>query len=577
MTHSKVRLVVLTVCFVAVLGSVVKQTDATTTEQGKLPDAVIALLTQLVLGVAVATSAVPQSVLSVLDRGAETIGVLIVLVVTAISAAPLRSNYGQGDLASSEYLLVVLTPLVTRVDLGLLIWVSVNKALIWAEPMLYATREELMATELLRMASMVWHNGENHIRDVEFGQVGGEAAVLMHQLHHLYHPRNAGANVLLWLGHLTLWPIALLFHGILQIISTVGFAVFYFVAHTTHEFASWGSKSDNLVQRGSFLGFVLRREEAQSRKLFMMREAATLFDSSQNLMRFDKRVLRQMWSMIATVDAMVQNQHYAKVFDIMYPMRAPLVLQRALASNAVRELTVILNKKQVFFKQLPDAPIVNIGEKGSRQIVLYRLFAWPPYSQYAADCMQNLRNFVDENMSYWKKTESLLRLEVDRDAAAWSNVKSEFISVRDIVRRLLVQLIILAFCDGMGECYLSGESNVSGDLAKAYLQPNYMGLEMAMRLASANPQWLDEHARESNRNMLATISVFLDDCACEICQEVNKSRRIPNTRYMAQPNVAQLREQLEQVGCSNAGNISRGLEKAVNAWTSAIFEPKEEK
>ncbi len=491
----------------------------------KLPDAVLAILVQIVLGVAIATSAVPQSVLSVQDRGSEVIGVLIVLIVTAVSAIPFRDAFGRGDLALSEYVLVVLTPLITRLDLGLFIWVRVNKALIWADSMLYATKEELSATKLLTLACSVWHNGDDHTSDVEFGSVGGEAAVLMYKLHHMYHPRNAGANIVLWVGHLSLWPLALLFHGVLQVIWIFGFSLFYVVAHIMKWLICSAHVEKTLIKRGSFWEFIFRSPSAQSRKLFMTRDAATLFDSNQHLLRYNRENLRHIWAMLANIDALVKNQHYNKLFDVMYPMRARIVLQRAHTSTAVQDIFALLNKEQVFFRGLPDSPITAIGEQGSRQVVLYRLLAWPPHSTYADQCLNSLIKFSDYNTNFWRRIEKKLSERMIEDSKNWEDIVSEFISIRDVVRRILVQIILLAFSDGLGECYLNENHNVGNNLADSFLEAKYMGLEMSIRLASSNPRWMNaiEYIGDEETNMLAAISVALPDCPCSICKEIQRT------------------------------------------------------
>lgn len=248
----------------------------------KAPDAVLALILQVVLGVSIASSAVRPTVLSVFDRGAETIGVLFVLIVTAAVARPLRQAFGRQDLASVEYILVVLTPLITRIDLGLLIWVNVNRALVWAEHVLFTAAEEAAASELLLLASRVWHNGEDRVRDLEFGSVGGEAAVLMASLEKAYNPRNAGGNAMAWVGHLTLWPCAMLFHALLQVVTAAGFVAFWFTAWFAHLTSIAGAQSSRrgLRPRAPFWALLLRRPSGQMAKMYMRHEVATLFDSN---------------------------------------------------------------------------------------------------------------------------------------------------------------------------------------------------------------------------------------------------------------------------------------------------------
>lgn len=64
----------------------------------------------------------------------------------------------------------------------------------------------------------------------------------------------------------------------------------------------------------------------------------------------------------------------------------PLVLQRALQSEKATDVLNLLNKEQVFFSPLPVKPVTGIGERPSRHAVLYCVMAWPPYSEYAAEC-----------------------------------------------------------------------------------------------------------------------------------------------------------------------------------------------
>eukprot|EP00171_Calliarthron_tuberculosum_P001697 IDg1697t1 len=188
-----------------------------------------------------------------------------------------------------------------------------------------------------------------------------------------------------------------------------------------------------------------------------------------------------------------------------------------------QDITMLLNKEQVFFTHLPDKPVMQMGEKASRQMMIYRIMMWPPWTPHADSCMKILKTLISGNRSAWTVKEAWLTDLVNsdsEDSESWKMVLSEFIAVKNIMRRLLVQLILLAFCDGLGECHLSGEQNVPGDLASNFYR-------LAMRL--------------------------------------------PSERYGAIPNTNELRNQLILADCKNATIIADTWVRSVNSWTKEVF------
>lgn len=527
--------------------------------KGKIPDTILAFVTQLVLGIALATSATPPTVLSLQDRGCETIGVFVVLIVTAACALPLRAAFGIWDLDRSEYLLAVLAPFVARIDLALLIWVSVNKALLWAEPMLYATHEELQCIRLLVLASTVWHDGENRLFDPEFGYYGGEAATVMYKLLRDYNPRNATGTVLPFFGHITLYPFAIMFHALLQVIAALGFIPFWFLA-VLARFSASSTTKNALIARGSFWHFLMRRRSAHSRKLFLKKEVAAVFDANQRLLTAPSRLVRYRWAMLGNVDSIIQHPHFAKVLNACYPMRAPQILQRAHRDPVCNDVMKIRNIEDILFSNHQDQPIVGVGEPASKQIILYRVMVWPEHSEYSRQCLERLEQFAEKNFNAWKDTEARL--------ADKKGQLSEFISVRHILRRVLVQLIILGWCDGLGECRNSDVSDVPAELASWFLKASLQGIEMLVRLCNLPSEWNDIHQMSS---MITALSSNLGACSCTICSEMASARRITAARYESKPSGEQLAEQLHRAGCDNALAIENVWKSAVLQWTRILY------
>lgn len=530
----------------------------------RVPDAVLAVITQLVLGLSLATSAVPPKVLSMQNRACETVGVLIVIIITAVAAQPLRRSFGDLDLATSEFLLAVLTPVITRVDLALLIWVNVNKSLLWAENMLYTTPEESDCIQLLVLASAVWHDGENHLYDSEFGYHGGDASAMLFRLQRDYNPRNAGSKLLALLGHITLWPVALFLHLLLRLVSMVGFLPFWALSWVAHLTARHSSEKNGLLVRASFSQWQLltNRRVAHVQKLFMRCEVASVFDSNQHIIRSSKRKVRQLWAMLGNVDAILQHPHFSRILSASYPMRAPLVLQRVHQDPVCLDVMAIRNKEDVFFRNFTDDPIVGFGEPASKLVILYRVLGWPKSTEYSRFCFRRLQEFADENRNAWRETEQ--RASKDK------KMLSEFLSVRQILRRFLVQLIVLAWCDGLGECYFSGSSEVAKDLADSFLKGSLQGIEMAVRLCNIPSKWNDCRQTAS---MILALKGTLNSCGCSICEEMQNRRRLTSERYESKPKGEQLAAELHSAGCGNAQAIEDIWRSAVLKWTLALFEP----
>lgn len=549
--------------FPRILNSVSSSSIVMATEESHqgIPDPVLAVIVQFILGIALATSAVPSTVLSLQDRGSETMGVFLLIILTASVAYPLRARFGLQDITSSEYILAVLAPIVTRVDLGLLIWVNINKALLWVEQMLYARTEELECVKLILLASRIWHNGDDRIFDPEFGFFGGEAGVVMYRLQKDYDPRNAGANFLAWIGHITLYPFAVCFHYLLQVVMKFGYSVFWVLSRIAWFFGRRKALT-SFHLRGNFIDFLFRKKSAQHQKLFMRREVAVVFDSNQQIIKASRNQVRHRWAMLGSVDAIIKHAHFKKLFSIAYPMRAPVVYQRALSDPINRDILAILNKESMLFSDYSDNPLSTVGEEASRQVILYRILGWPPHSEYSKTCLDKLTKFADENMQAWSDTEARLQKK--------NSALSEFHAVRNILRRYLVQLVMLAWFDGLGECALDNSiSSITDDLWKNYLKSNLSGVEMAVRLCNLTSEWNDE---QQSSNMIKDLEGISKTCMCNVCIEVSTSRRLTTDRYLSRPSADQLEQILRQSGCLRADEIVAIWKKAVRKWISKIFE-----
>lgn len=542
-------------------------TESSSESMSGIPDAVLAVVTQFILGIALATTAVPPTVLSVQDRAAETMGVFVVLLVTSVIAFPLRATFGMGDISSTEYILAVLAPIVTRLDLGLLIWVNVNKSLLWVDQMLYASHEELECVSLIVLASSAWHNGVNRINDPEFGLYGGEAGMQMHNLQRDYNPRNAAGNGVAWLSHLTLWPFATFFHALLQAVSVLGFAVFWVLQHAAAVLSRKSLVQQNFVRRANYFDFAFRRRQTQQRKLFMRHALARVFDANQALFGKNRAKARHRWAMLASVDAVLSHPHFSRVFSISYPMRVAPILQRTLQTEINRKLKDVLTKDEVLFSNSPDEPIPTMGAEASRQVLLYRILSWPDHTPYSADVVERLTKFEAQNRMAWNDT--FTRLCDD------SVAKSEFEVVRDVLRRAMVQLVVLAWFDGLGECRndvlrTSRNISISDDLTDNFLQVALASTEMCVRLCNLDAAWNDHRQTSA---MILSLRGKMEKCTCEVCTVMERKRQLVDHRYMLRPTMDEMEKGLSDEGCRNASNVCAAWRVGVKSWISEIFEP----
>lgn len=393
--------------------------------------------------------------------------------------------------------------------------------------------------------------------------MGGEAAVLMASLEKAYNPRNAGGNAMAWVGHLTLWPCAMLFHALLQVVTAAGFVAFWFTAWFAHLTSIAGAQSSRrgLRPRAPFWALLLRRPSGQMAKMYMRHEVATLFDSNQHILESSKRAARLRWSRLGKVDAIVQHPHFNKLFDVAYPMRAPYVLQQAQQDPVCRDVLRLVNKEVLLFKERPDAPLSGIGEPASRQVILYAVMAWPPHTTYAATTLDRIRAFVSLNTNAWTATEA--RIAGNTPALA------EFLTVRDILRRFLVQLIMRAWWDGLGRAVQSGVPDVVADLSDNFMTTKLPGVEMASRLLATNPVWYDPLV--DGNTMGGALAGPLIVCACTICRDMAATRRLPPARYHSSPRITEVAAELAAAGCATGQSIANSWTTAVRRWVGDIF------
>lgn len=121
---------------------------------------------------------------------------------------------------------MVLAYFVTRNDLALLIWASVGKALLCAEPMLFATYGESQCEQFLVLARTVCHDGKDRLFDPEFGYYGDEAATVMHRLLCDFDIWNVKRIPLPFFGRVALYLFATTFHILSHSIAALGLVPF---------------------------------------------------------------------------------------------------------------------------------------------------------------------------------------------------------------------------------------------------------------------------------------------------------------------------------------------------------------
>lgn len=102
-------------------------------EEEGLSDTVLATPAAAVLATALAAAGSPSVVHNAAVRGAETWTLVALAVLTVLVGELIHEEFGDGSLSSSEFMVLVLAPAITRVDLVLLIWTNLNRALIWGE------------------------------------------------------------------------------------------------------------------------------------------------------------------------------------------------------------------------------------------------------------------------------------------------------------------------------------------------------------------------------------------------------------------------------------------------------------
>ena len=98
-----------------------------------ISDTVLATPVAAVLATALAATGSPSVVHNAAVRGAETWTLVTLAVLTVIVGKFIQEEFGDDSLSSSEFIVLVLAPAITRVDLVLLMWTNLNRALIWGE------------------------------------------------------------------------------------------------------------------------------------------------------------------------------------------------------------------------------------------------------------------------------------------------------------------------------------------------------------------------------------------------------------------------------------------------------------
>lgn len=101
-------------------------------EEG-ISDSVLATPVAAVLATALAAAGSPSVVHNAAVRGAETWTLVTLAVLTVFVGESIQREYGDGSLSPSEFIVLILAPAITRVDLVLMMWTNLNRALIWGE------------------------------------------------------------------------------------------------------------------------------------------------------------------------------------------------------------------------------------------------------------------------------------------------------------------------------------------------------------------------------------------------------------------------------------------------------------
>lgn len=101
-------------------------------EEG-ISDTVLATPVAAVLATALAAAGSPSVVQNAAVRGAETWTLVTLAVLTVFVGRFIQDEYGDESLSPSEFIVLVLAPAITRVDLVLIMWTNLNRALIWGE------------------------------------------------------------------------------------------------------------------------------------------------------------------------------------------------------------------------------------------------------------------------------------------------------------------------------------------------------------------------------------------------------------------------------------------------------------
>lgn len=105
---------------------------ADSAEEG-ISDTVLATPVAAVLATALAAAGSPSIVHNAAVRGAETWTLVTLAVLTVFVGERIQEKYGDGSLSPSEFMVLALAPAITRVDLVLIMWTNLNRALIWGE------------------------------------------------------------------------------------------------------------------------------------------------------------------------------------------------------------------------------------------------------------------------------------------------------------------------------------------------------------------------------------------------------------------------------------------------------------
>lgn len=187
-------------------------------------DELLVIPMQTVLASTLAAAGSPPVVHNAGVRGAETWALISLAVCTIFVGMWVQDHYGDASLTTTEFSVLVFAPAITRVDLVLIAWSNLNRALIWGELLFCKDSRETPMVRTLQAAAILWDNGNEELLHLdELGAHGGNAAVLMRGLSERYAPWTAGTNPIAWVAQTAVYPVVFIVYFLLRILSVAGF------------------------------------------------------------------------------------------------------------------------------------------------------------------------------------------------------------------------------------------------------------------------------------------------------------------------------------------------------------------